>query len=105
VRVTAQPIDTRVGIHAGFWAYVQGRAGQSAGARASLESARLATANRYEPPSTFAFGYIGLGEWEAAVEWLGRTVEECDPSIMPIPSFHFPDPVRRDVRYGRCWAG
>ncbi len=83
----------------GFLAYVQGRAGQRAGARASLESARLAATTRYVPPSTFAFGYIGLGEWDAAFEWLGRAVEGRDPLIMPIQSFHFLDPVRHDVRY------
>jgi len=83
----------------GFLTYALGRAGQQASARVYLESARLAATTRYVPPSTFAFGYIGLGEWDAAFEWLDKAYEVRDPLIMPIKSFSFLDPVRDDPRY------
>ena len=53
----------------------------------------------YVPPSTFALGHIGLGDWDAAFEWLDRAIEARDPIVMPIKTFPFLDPVRGDPRY------
>ncbi len=83
----------------GFLAYACGRAGRRDDARALLEGAQRAAATGYVPPSTFAFGHIGLGEWNAAFEWLDRAVDGRDPLIMPIKTYLFLDPVRDDPRY------
>ena len=42
---------------------------------------------------------IGLGDWDAAFEWMDRAIESRDPIIMPIKSFPFLDPVRGDARF------
>ena len=56
----------------------------------------------YVPPSTFMFCAIGLGDWDAAFEWMNKAIEGRDPIIMPIKSFPFLDPVRGDARFRRC---
>jgi TolB-like protein/tetratricopeptide (TPR) repeat protein/predicted Ser/Thr protein kinase len=83
----------------GFLAYACGRAGRADKARALLEGAGEAAKTGYVPPSTFALGHIGLGDWDAAFEWLDRAVEGRDPLVMPIKSYLFLDPVRDDPRY------
>jgi Flp pilus assembly protein TadD len=83
----------------GFLAYAYGRAGRSDEARALLARAGEAAKVGYVPPSTFAFGYIGLGDWNAAFEWLDRAIEGRDPLVMPIKTYGFLDPVRGDARY------
>jgi tetratricopeptide (TPR) repeat protein len=83
----------------GYLAYANGRGGRADEARALLERASEAAKVGYIPPSTFAFGYIGLGDWNAAFEWLDRAIEGRDPLIMPIKTYAFLDPVRGDPRY------
>jgi len=83
----------------GFLAYAYGRAGHRDEVYRLLDGARIASATSYAPPSTFAFGYIGLGEWNAAFEWLDRAIEARDPLIMPIKTYVFLTPVRDDPRY------
>ena len=83
----------------GYLAYAKGRAGRADEARALLARAGDAAKAGYVPPSTFAFGYIGLGDWDAAFEWLDRAIEGRDPLIMPIKTYAFLDPVRGDARY------
>jgi hypothetical protein len=50
-------------------------------------------------PFTVALGYIGLGDWDAAFQWLDKTIEVRDPLIMPIKTYPFLDSVRGDTRY------
>ena len=76
-----------------------GRAGRRERAVELLEGAERDAAAGYVPPSTFAFGYAGLGQWDAAFEWLAKTCEVRDPLIMPIKTFYFLDPIRDDPRY------
>ncbi len=83
----------------GFLAYGYGRTGRSEEARGLLELAREAAAAGYVPASTFFMGHIGLGERDAAFEWMDRAVETRDPIIMPIKTFPFLDPLRGDPRY------
>jgi hypothetical protein len=51
------------------------------------------------PPSSIAGVHIGLGETDAAFEWLDRAIDARDPLIMPIKSFPYLDPLRRDPRF------
>ncbi|TNF81723.1 MAG: hypothetical protein EP299_02025 [Acidobacteria bacterium] len=83
----------------GFLAYVYGRAGRSDDARKLLEPTERAAAEAYIPPSTLALGYVGLDDWNAAFDWWNRAIEVRDPFIMPIKTYSFFDPVRRDPRY------
>jgi len=83
----------------GFLAMVSGRAGLIDDARRLLVQAGQMASSGYVPPSTFAWCHIGLGDWDAALDWMDRAIEARDPIIMPIKSFPFLDPVRGDARY------
>jgi serine/threonine-protein kinase len=83
----------------GFLALVKGRAGCGDAARALLAGAAEAARHAYVPPSTFAFGHIGLGEWDAAFARLDEAIEVRDPLVMPIKTYPWLDGVRHDVRY------
>jgi serine/threonine-protein kinase len=83
----------------GFLGLVCGRAGRRDDARRLLDQAKKLAAASYVPASTFFLGYIGLGDWDAAFDWMDRAIETRDPIIMPIKSYPFLDPVRGDARY------
>jgi len=83
----------------GFLALVKGHAGRSDETRALLACAAQAAESGYVPPSTFAFSHIGLGDWDAAFEWLQKGVDGRDPLIMPIKTYPFLGPMRGDPRY------
>jgi eukaryotic-like serine/threonine-protein kinase len=83
----------------GFLGLVTGRAGRGEDARALLRRAAEAAKSAYVPPSTFAFGHIGLGDWNAAFERLDEAIEVRDPLVMPIKTYPFLEPVRNDARY------
>jgi len=53
----------------------------------------------YTLPTNFAHVYLGLGEMDAAFEWLDRAVEERDQLIMPILSYAHYNPIRQDPRF------
>ncbi len=76
-----------------------GLSGNAAEARSMLKRLDASAAQRYVPPSCFAWIYLGLGEIDAAFEWLNRAVEECDQFMMPIKSYGFFDPIRADPRF------
>jgi TolB-like protein/predicted Ser/Thr protein kinase len=84
----------------GYLALACGRAGRTDRARELLAGAREAAKDGYVPPSTFAFGYIGLGEWDAAFEWWECAIEGRDPLVMPIKTWYVLDAIRDDPRYG-----
>ena len=83
----------------GYLALACGRAGRADQARTLLEGATEAASTKYVPPSTFAFGDIGLGDWDSAFEWLDRAIEGRDPLVIPIKTYEFLDPIRDDPRY------
>jgi TolB-like protein/tetratricopeptide (TPR) repeat protein/predicted Ser/Thr protein kinase len=83
----------------GYLAMACGRARCTDRAQALLAAATEAAETGYVPPSTFAFGYIGLEDWDAAFEWLDRAVDGRDPLIMPIKTYYVLDAVRDDPRY------
>ena len=51
------------------------------------------------PPTSFAWIHLGLGELDRAFEWLSRGAEDCDQLMMPIKSYAFFDPIRKDPRF------
>jgi Tfp pilus assembly protein PilF len=76
-------------------------AGQPAEARELLERLHSKAAIGYVPPTSFAWIHLGLGETDAAFTWLERAVEECDQRMMPIKTYRFVDPIRKDPRFLR----
>jgi tetratricopeptide (TPR) repeat protein len=53
----------------------------------------------YVPPTSVAWIHLGLGEIDAAFEWLDRAIDAHDQLIMPIKSYWFLDPLRTDPRF------
>jgi serine/threonine-protein kinase len=83
----------------GFLGYLHGAAGRQAEARGILEHLAQAARAGYVPPSSFASVHVGLGDIDAAFEWLDRAIDARDPLIMPIKSFPYLDPLRGDPRF------
>jgi adenylate cyclase len=83
----------------GWLGLTLGSTGNAAEARALLERLHALTAQRYVPPTSFAWIHLGLGEIDSAFEWLNRAVDECDQYMMPIKSYRFFDPIRADPRF------
>jgi len=76
-----------------------GLSGKAAEARSLLKRLHACTAQRYVSPTSFAWIYLGLGDIDAAFEWLDRAVDECDQYLMPIKTYGFFDPIRADPRF------
>jgi TolB-like protein/tetratricopeptide (TPR) repeat protein len=76
-----------------------GLAGEVAEARALLERLHSMAAHRYVPPTSFAWVHLGLGDHDAAFEWLDRAIDARDQLIMPIKSYAFLDPIRAEPRF------
>lgn len=73
--------------------------GEPAEARTLLHTMQGMAPNVYLPPTGFAWIHLGLGEIELAFDWLDRAVEERDQYLMPIKSYAFLDPIRKDPRF------
>lgn len=73
--------------------------GQSAEARDVLRKLNAMAADRYVPPCSLAWVYLGFKEVDNAFEWLHRAVNECDQLLMPIKSYGFFDTIRSDRRF------
>lgn len=85
----------------GFGMVPIGRAGYHERVRGILRELGETASSGYVPPSTFALGHVGLGEWDDALRFLDEAIDERDPIIMPITSYSFLDPIRDDPRYRR----
>ena len=83
----------------GFVGFAYGRSGNTVAAHRVLGTLRERAKGVYVPPSACAVIHVGLDEWDQALIWMDRAIEARDPIIMPIKSFPFLDPVRRDPRF------
>jgi tetratricopeptide (TPR) repeat protein len=83
----------------GWLGLTLGLSGNASEARALLERLYRKAAQGYVPPTCLAWIHLGLGEIDAAFEWLNRAVDECDQLLMPIKSYAFLDPIRADPRF------
>jgi TolB-like protein/tetratricopeptide (TPR) repeat protein len=81
----------------GWLGLTLGICGRKTEAHAVLE--QLQRSERYILPTSFAHVYLGLGETDAAFEWLARAVDERDQMLMPILSYPHYDPIRDDARF------
>jgi hypothetical protein len=73
--------------------------GETAEARDVLRRLHGMAAEGYVPPCSFAWIHLGLGEIDTAFEWLNRAVDAGDQFMMPIKSYGFFDPLRKDPRF------
>ncbi len=73
--------------------------GNTSEAHALLQRLYDKAAVGYVPPTSLAWIHLGLGETDAAFEWLDRAVDACDQLLMPIKSYSFLHPIRNDSRF------
>jgi serine/threonine-protein kinase len=85
--------------HAAIQAYIQGLAGRTEEARVVLGQLREQAARGAASPLWVALAHVGLGEADAAFEWLERAFEERDGSLVLIGASPEFDPLRGDPRF------
>jgi adenylate cyclase len=83
----------------GWFGLLLGASGKTTEAREVLARLHAARRTRYVPASSVAWVHLGLGEVDAAFEWLDRAIDEHDQLMMPIKSYAFFDPIRPDPRF------
>ena len=85
-------------------AYVLGRSGRTAEARDLLGALELASHQRYVPPYALALVHAGLGDADAAFEWLDRAYAARDVHLMFLTVDVKWDRYRSDPRFGKLLA-
>jgi len=85
----------------GIRAYIFGRAGKPDEARKLIKLLEQRAELGYVPAKSLMFAMAGLDEWDQALEWARRAVEdERDPmTVMNLLMEPLFDPVRTDPRY------
>jgi serine/threonine-protein kinase len=77
-----------------------GQAGRTAEARQLLEDLKARRRSTYVPASALASVHRGLGERDAALEWVARAIEERDPILVTsLKSAPILDPLRSHPVY------
>ena len=84
--------------------YVLGRSGRTAEARDLLGVLELASRQRYIPPYALALVHAGLGDADAAFEWLDRAYAARDVHLMFLTVDVKWDRYRSDPRFGELLA-
>jgi len=80
--------------------YILGRSGRSAEAREVLGALETAARQRYVPPYALALAHAGLGDAEAAFEWLERAYAARDVHLIFLTVDVKWDRYRTDPRFG-----
>ena len=75
------------------------RGGNAAEARSLLQRLEAIAAKAYVPPTSFVWIHIGLGEFDKALVWIERAIEDRDSFIIPIKTYPCLDPLRSDPRF------
>jgi Flp pilus assembly protein TadD len=84
--------------------YILGRAGRTDEARDVLAVLELASRQRYIPPYALALVHAGLGDADAAFEWLDRAYEARDVHLMFLTVDVKWDRYRGDPRFAALLA-
>ncbi|MCW5981122.1 MAG: tetratricopeptide repeat protein [Bryobacteraceae bacterium] len=79
--------------------YGLGRLGRNSEARAILAGLDAAEKKSYVTPFSRGLIYVGLGEIDAAFEWLDRAIDERDVNILHFAVKPVYDPIRADPRF------
>lgn len=80
--------------------YIFGKLGRSDEAQEVLSTLHALSRERYFPPYATALVFMGLGEQEQALEWLGRAYEARDVHLIFLPVDPKWDALRKDARCG-----
>ncbi len=83
----------------GWLGQVMALSGNKVEARALLERLHGIASQTYVPRWSFALIHLGLGEIDEAFIWMDRAIDARDPSIIPIKTYPFLDPLRADPRF------
>ena len=75
------------------------QSGDVAGARSVLERLRAVSGQRYVSPTSFVWVYAGLREFDEALNWIERAIDDRDSFIIPIKTYPCLDPLRSDPRF------
>ena len=75
------------------------RAGKTSEARALLQRLDAIAAKAYVPPTSHVWIHAGLGEYDEALKWIDRAIEDRDSFIIPIKTYPCLDPLRSDPRF------
>ena len=75
------------------------RAGRSAEALRVLGELTRRREAGYIPAAAFVNAYLGLGDYERALEWLDRAFDERSKILLHLKVHPFFDPLRNDPRY------
>jgi TolB-like protein/DNA-binding winged helix-turn-helix (wHTH) protein/Flp pilus assembly protein TadD len=84
--------------------YILGRSGRTAEARDLLGALEMASRQRYVPPYALALVHAGLGDADAAFEWLDRAYAARDVHLMFLTVDAKWDRYRTDPRFGDLLA-
>ncbi|MBA3639205.1 MAG: winged helix-turn-helix domain-containing protein [Acidobacteria bacterium] len=84
--------------------YILGRSGRTAEARDLLGALEMASRQRYVPPYALALVHAGLGDADAAFEWLDRAYAARDVHLMFLTVDVKWDRYRTDRRFGDLLA-
>ncbi|MFN2447082.1 MAG: tetratricopeptide repeat protein, partial [Vicinamibacterales bacterium] len=84
--------------------YILGRSGRTAEARDLLGAMEMASRQRYVPPYALALVHAGLGDADAAFEWLDRAYAARDVHLMFLTVDVKWDRYRTDPRFGDLLA-
>lgn len=79
--------------------YVLAKAGRVTEAREVLRSLEAPNPGVYVPPYASALVHAGLGERDAAFQWLARAFDAQDVHLIYLPVDHKWDPYRADPRF------
>jgi tetratricopeptide (TPR) repeat protein len=82
-----------------FRGYVLAKAGRTAEARDVLNTLETVARDRYVPPYAMALVHAGLGERDAAFEWLERAYSARDVHLIFLPVDAKWDAYRQDARF------
>lgn len=82
-----------------FRAHALARMGRAEEARAVIAALESRSRERYVPPYATALIYVGLGEHDAALEWLERAFEARDIHLVFTTVDPRWDPLRNDPRF------
>jgi TolB-like protein/Tfp pilus assembly protein PilF len=83
----------------GYGAWTLARAEERDGAVALLERLQALASQGWVDPYYLAVPYVGLGDADAALEWLRRTCDERSASAIHLRSDPLLDPIRADTRF------
>jgi len=94
VSLTDESVETVAGL-----AYANGLAGRGAEARAALDGLISRSEQSYVSPIRIAQIYLGLGERDRALDWLGRALDQRATDVVWIALHPMYDSVREEPRF------